>query len=193
MNRAQQERINAAELPANSVVAVLLDQHADIRELFDQTMRARGEARRQSFDKLRELLAVHEAGEEIVVRPVSKQAVHGDVARARDGEEKQAASVLSALEKLDVTDPEFAVRLAEFEQAVSDHADAEESEEFPFILARVDAEQQAKMGTRILKVQRAAPTHPHPATAGSPAAQMTIGPFAALLDKARDAFSHAAD
>jgi hypothetical protein len=94
---------------------------------------------------------------------------------------------------LDVSGPEFATKLAELEQAVSDHADAEESEEFPFILSTVDPEQQAKMGSRFLKVQRAAPTHPHPTAAGSPAAQMATGPFAALLDKARDAFSKNAD
>jgi len=178
MNRAQQERINAAELPASSVVAVLLDQHADIRDLFDQTMRAHGDARRQAFEKLRGLLAVHEAGEEILLRPLSQRAAHGEVARARDGEEQGAAAVLVQLERLDVADPAFAARLAELEQAVFEHEDAEETEKFPFVLATVDPERQAAMGRRILEVQRSAPQHP----TGSE-------PFTALLGQARAAFS----
>jgi hypothetical protein len=193
MTQAHQERIRAAELPAGSIVAVLLEQHADIRELFQQTMQAHGDARRQAFDQLRELLAVHEAGEEIIVRPVSRRAQDGGIASARNEEEKEAASVLAGMEKLDLNSPEFAAKLAELEQAVSDHADAEESEEFPYILATTDTEQQTKMGSRLLKVQRAAPTHPHPTAAGSPAAQMATGPFAALLDRARDAFHKNSD
>ncbi|WP_330342115.1 hypothetical protein [Streptomyces sp. NBC_00557] len=32
----------------------------------------------------------------------------------------------------------------------------------------------------------AAPTHPHPMAAGSPRLQRLTGPFAAMLDRARD-------
>jgi hypothetical protein len=191
MAQAHQERLRAAELPAGSIVSVLLEQHAKIRELFAQTTAARGEARQRSFDELRELLAVHEAGEEIIVRPLSTQASGGAVAEARNKEEKQAASALAELEKLEVESPQFAEKLVALERDVSDHAEAEENEEFPFILSAVNAEKQQQMGSRILKAQRAAPTHPHPSSAGSPHAQKVVGPFAALLDKARDAFSRA--
>jgi hypothetical protein len=191
MTLAHQERLRADAVPAGSVVSVLLEQHAKIRELFEQTAEARGEARLSAFDELRELLAVHEAGEEIVVRPVTKHAFDGQIADARNQEEKLAASALAELEKLEVESPEFAEMFAAFERAVSDHANAEESGEFPFILSTVDLEQQLKMGKRLLEIQRIAPTHPHPAAAGSPAAQKVVGPFAALLDKARDAFNDA--
>ena len=191
MTQAHQERLRASGLLAGSVVAVLLEQHTEIRELFTQTMAAQGEARQRAFDELRELLAVHEAGEEIVVRPVTGEYAGGDVAPARNDEEQQAAAALAELEKLTVAGPEFATGLAALERAVSDHADAEESLEFPMILARVEADKQLAMGSRLLKVQRMAPTHPHPAVTGSSAAQKTVGPFAALLDRARDAFVEA--
>jgi hypothetical protein len=45
------------------------------------------------------------------------------------------------------------------------------------------------LGSHLLEVQRSAPTHPHPSATGPPAAVRVVGPFAALLDKARDAFS----
>lgn len=187
MTQAHQERTRAAELPPGSVVSVLLEQHAKIRDLFAQTTAARGEQRRQAFDELRELLAVHEAGEEIVVRPVSKEASGGTIADARNHEEKEAASALAELEKLEVDSAEFAQKLAALEQDVSDHAEAEEGAEFPFVLSTVDPDEQLKMGSRLLKAQRVAPTHPHPTAAGSPVAQKVAGPFAALLDRARDA------
>lgn len=189
MTEADQERLQAAQLPAGSVVSVLLEQHAKIRELFAQTSAAHGQARQRSFDELRELLAQHEAGEEVVVRPVSKDAADGAVAEARNEEEKQAASALAELEKLDVDGAEFAEKFAALEKDVSHHAEQEEHEEFPFILQTVAPEQQLEMGSRLLNVVQAAPTHPHPVAAGSPAAQKVAGPFAALLDKARDRFS----
>ena len=184
------ERLRAAGLPAGSVVSVLLEQHAKIRELFAQTTAASGEARQRAFDGLRGLLAVHEAGEEIVVRPVSEGISGGSVADARNEEESEAARALAELEKLQVGSREFAEKLAALERDVSDHADAEEDEEFPFLLSSVDPDKQLKMGARLLKVQGVAPTHPHPAAVGSAAAQKVVGPFAALLDKARDTFNN---
>jgi hypothetical protein len=193
MTQAHQERIRASELPAGNVVSVLLEQHAKIRELFAETTAAQGEARRRAFDELRELLAVHEAGEEVVVRPVTKEHSGGSVADDRNAEEEQAAAALAELEKLVADSPEFAERLAALEHDVSEHADAEERFEFPVILSRVEADRQLRMGSRLLEVQRRLPTHPHPSTAGSPAAQKVVGPFAALLDKARDAFTGATE
>ena len=193
MTQAQQERLRAAELPTGSVVAVLLEQHARIRDLFAQTAAASGQERQRLFDELRELLAVHEAGEEIVVRPVTRHASGGAIANARNEEEKQAAAALAELEGLDVEGAEFARKFAALEAEVSDHADAEEGAEFSYILNTVDADKQKKMGSRLLKVEHIAPTHPHPSAAGKPAAQAVAGPFAGLLDRARDAFKDATD
>ncbi len=190
MTPAEMERGFAAELAPGTVVSVLLEQHAKIRDLFAQTAESRGPARAAAFDELRELLAVHEAGEEIVVRPVTKELMDGKVADNRNAEEKAAAGVLAQLEHLDVDSPEFTEKLTVFEQNVSAHALREESEEFPFLLTDVAQDKQLAMGTRLLRVQRAAPTHPHPATAGSPKAQVLVGPFAAMFDRARDAFAH---
>ncbi|WP_181446737.1 hypothetical protein [Streptomyces sp. NTH33] len=46
-----------------------------------------------------------------------------------------------------------------------------------------------KMGRRLLSVEKMAPTHPHPMAAGSPKAQWMTGPFAAMVDRAKDALS----
>lgn len=176
-------------LPPVSVIGLLLEQHTRIRELFAQVGSSQGAAKQAAFDQLRELLAVHEAGEEMVLRPVSKRVAGDGVAQARNDEEKQAAAALAALEKLDVDTAEFIAQFAALERDVSEHADREENEEFPRVRTECDLEQQEKMAVRLVEAQRAAPTHPHPAVAGSTAAHYVTSPFTALLDKARDAFS----
>jgi hypothetical protein len=157
--QVRQNRLRAEDLPDDSIVAVLLDQHTKIRELFARTAAAAGEARRRAFDELRELLVAHEAGEKSVVRPVSERNSDG-TADARRQEERRIASALAELARLDVGSGEFAEGLGELERAVSEHMDAEEREEFPFILAAVARERQLAMGSRLLEVQCAAPVRP---------------------------------
>jgi len=189
MGQADQELAQAASLPEGDVVRILLEQHARIRELFADVSSAEGEHKAQAFDELRALLAVHETAEEMVLRPVSKQAAGAAVADARNHEESEANEVLKELEKLDVSSAEFDQKLAAFEKAVSDHADAEEREEFPQILSSCDGDKRADMGRQLKAAESIAPTHPHPSTAGSPTAQWAVGPFVSLVDRARDAIS----
>ncbi len=183
---AERERVEAAKLPEDDIVGILLAQHARIRDLFMEVREQRGEHRRKAFDELRKLLAVHETGEEMVLRPVSRRSAGPDVVKARNHEEEQAAKVLSGLEKLDVTGPEFERQIATLEQAVSDHAEREELEEFPAVRAATSADERRKLGRQLRAVESLAPTHPHPSTVGSPLAQWAVGPFASLVDRALD-------
>ena len=173
--------------PDPDVIAVLLGQHARVKNLFAQINSATGVAKQDLFDELRELLAAHETGEEVVLRPVSKKAAGEQVAEARNAEEKEANQVLTDLEKLDVAGPEFAAKFAEFEKAVLAHAEHEEREEFPAVRAQCTEQELQQMGKRLLKAEKSAPTHPHASAAGSPTAQKVMGPFAAMVDKVRDA------
>ena len=175
----------------DDVVTVLLLQHVRIKELFADVRSARGERRRQAFDELRALLAAHETGEEMVVRPATRKAAGDDVADARNHEEDEANHVLADLEKLDVGSAEFTRRFAEFEAAVVAHADREEAEEFPLLRRKLSKEDRVKMADALVAAERIAPTHPHPSTAGSTTAQWVVGPFASLVDRARDALKSA--
>ena len=187
MGEADKERANAHRMEPGSVISLLLEQHAKIRDTFGAVRAAPKDQRQESFDQLRELLAVHEAGEEMVLRPVSRKDAGAQVADARNKEEDEAAHVLAELEKMDASDERFMAKLADFELAVSAHADHEELEEFPAVQSTHTVEELHALGDKLLAAERKAPTHPHPTAAGSPAAQRVVGPFAALLDKARDA------
>ncbi|MFC4033188.1 hemerythrin domain-containing protein [Streptomyces polygonati] len=190
MSSAETEREAAAMLPSGDVVALLLEQHARIRGLFAEIAVADPDGRKRAFDELRALLAVHEAAEELIVRPMAQKTAGEAEAEARNAEEKEAAKVLKQLEGMDVTSAEFLRTMAEFEQAVSAHAEHEEQEEFPAIVAQCTVLQRRTMGDRLRRAEHLAPTHPHPIAAGNPTALKLTGPFAAMMDKARDAIGH---
>jgi hypothetical protein len=191
MGNATEDRAKAGSLPQGDVIRVLLEQHARIRELFADVKNSVGDHKTQAFDELRALLAVHETAEEMVLRPVSVDAAGQSVADARNHEEEEANKVLARLEDMDCASTEFDALLRTFEVSVDQHAEREENEEFPMVLERCDEEKRQRMGTQIKAAESIAPTHPHPSTAGSPAAQWAVGPFASLVDRTKDAISRA--
>ncbi|MDX3235046.1 hemerythrin domain-containing protein [Streptomyces sp. ME03-5709C] len=187
MSDAKTEREQADELPGGDVVRILLQQHAHIRDLFSNVRKTRGERRQEWFDELRATLAVHETAEEMILRPVARRTAGEAEADARDREEKAASEALAGLERMEVDSDEFATEFRLFERAVIAHAEREEREEFPAVRAGCDREQLRTMGYHLQSVLAMAPTHPHPKVAGSTTAQWMAGPFAALLDRVRDA------
>jgi hemerythrin superfamily protein len=179
-------------LHEGDVIAILLRQHARIREEFIQVKAATGDERREKFAGLRALLVAHETAEELVLRPVTAQTAGPPVADARNAEEKAANRTLAQLEDLDPTSPDFDVLFRSFQAAVLEHAANEEAEEFPAVQkGRSDAE-RASMGQVLLAAEKIAPTHPHPSTAGSVTLQWAVGPLASVMDRARDAVAAAA-
>ncbi|QGN32856.1 hemerythrin domain-containing protein [Microlunatus sp. Gsoil 973] len=193
MGSATEDRQKAAQLPEGDVIRLLLNQHAQIRDLFDEVESSHGEQRHDAFEELRGLLAVHETAEEMVLRPVTEDIAADGVAAARNSEEQEANEVLKQLETFDVDSADFEKQFAELKTSVDEHAENEEHEEFPAVLEHCDADQRARMGRRIEAVEKVAPTRPHPTAAGKPAMQWTVGPFAALIDKARDAVASIRD
>lgn len=191
MSSAKQERAEAAKLPDDDVIGVLLRQHALIRDLFAEVRSAGGDRpKREAFDALRALLAVHETAEELILRPVATDTAGQEEADARNQEEKAANRVLAELERMDVSSPEFDDLLRRFEKDVISHAEHEEKEEFPSVLRDCPEARRKRLGGQLQLVEKLAPTHPHPRTAGSPTAQWVAGPFAAMLDRTRDALKH---
>lgn len=178
---------DARTMQDEDVIAILLTQHRRVKELMADIRTAEGEHKRQAFDELRALLAVHETAEEMVLRPVTRSIGNGAVADARNAEEDEANHILAELEKLDTASPEFDATFAAFEQAVLMHAEKEELEEFPEVRAKTEADRRANLGKALLRAEKLAPTHAHPGAAGSTVAQWTVGPFASLVDRAKDA------
>lgn len=81
-----------------------------------------------AFDDLRELLAVHEAAEEVV--------------DLRNAEEKAAAQPLTELEGMPADNAEFNEKFADFAKSVAEHAEAKEVEEFARLLETCDDQER---------------------------------------------------
>jgi hemerythrin superfamily protein len=189
MGDAAEDRRKAQDLPEGDVIRILLEQHARVRELFTDIQKAPADQRQEPFDELRALLAVHETAEELVLRPKAQDDAWKSVASERNQEEDEANRVLADLEDLDTSTDAFIEKLQAFETAVDQHAEAEESQEFPRVLSSLDVDERRALGSRLLAVEKMAPTHPHPSAAGSPTAQALTGPFAAMVDRVRDALT----
>lgn len=171
----------------NDVVALLIDQHRRIRELFAAVSDGAAEDRQQRFEELRRLLAVHETAEEMVVHPRARLGEGGhSVVDARLTEEHAAKEALSELDGMRVTDAGFDARFEKLRTAVLAHADKEEAEEFPLLLSDTDEKTRATMAAAVLAAEAIAPTHPHPGVE-SATANFVVGPMASLVDRTRDA------
>jgi hemerythrin superfamily protein len=164
---------------ADDVVSFLITQHEQIEQLFDDVLSARGDERRDAFTSLRRLLAVHETAEEEVVHPRAKREISdGDqIVDERLAEENDAKKTLAELEKLDVDSAEFETTFRQFKADVVAHAEAEEHDE-----------QLSRMRNAVRLAESTAPTRPH-AGVESASANMLAGPFASMLDRARDAIT----
>lgn len=191
MGDAANDRATAATLNDGDVIKILLTQHAQIRDLCAKVTDSTGDTRKEAFDALRALLAVHETAEEMVLRPVTEKVALPGVADRRNQEEAEANAVLKMLEGLDTDSTDFLTTFRSFVDSVDKHAESEEHDEFPAVLATCTEEERQQMGTKVKAAEAIAPTHPHPSVEPGSTTQKVIGPFAAIVDRAKDAIAHA--
>ena len=177
----------------DDVVKFLKDQHNLIRDMFDEVLSASDKkAREKAFTDLRRLLAVHETAEEMVVHPrVRREVAAGDaIVDARLSEEHDAKQQLSKLESMDIGSKQFIDELTKFRDAVIDHAEHEENEEFNKLGRKLNSDDRERLAKAVLAAEAIAPTRPH-AGVESATANFAVGPFASMLDRARDAIGAA--
>src|SRR4051812_16466642 len=167
----------ATERQQQDVVELLVSQHNSVRALVERTKAATPSQRREHFEALIRLLAVHETAEEEVVYPVVRRRVpDGEaIAVARLAEEDQAKKALSGLEKVDPANDDFMPLFSKVEPMISAHAEAEEREVFPALLANEDPDKLVAMCKRLELAEKMAPTHPHAAAPESATGNLAVG------------------
>jgi hemerythrin superfamily protein len=156
MAGAAEDRKKAATLPKGDVIGILYEQHAQVQDLFERVEKSSAGTRQEAFDELTAFLIAHETAEQAVLRPVSRETAGEDVVQARLQEEEKANQVIAELKKLDISSAEFDRMFAEFKQAVVDHAEHEETDEFPTVLEERDEDERRVMGERLSKVEASA-------------------------------------
>lgn len=170
------------------VVAILLEQHGQIKNLFHQVGAEQGTQKRELFEDLVRLLAVHESAEEEVVHPTARQKIEGgdQVVKSRLQEEHEAKHELARLYDMGVDHPDFNGRLATLANAVIQHAEREEAEEFPRLRQSLSEDRLRNMAGALQAAQSLAPTRPHPNAGESAAVNLLVGPPLAVFDRVRD-------
>ena len=90
---------------------------------------------------------------------------------------------------IDITSEKFIDELTKLRDAVLAHAELEESDEFPKLQRKLDADELKRLGTAVRAAEAIAPTRPH---AGVESAKLNfaVGPFASMLDRVRDLIEH---
>jgi hemerythrin superfamily protein len=176
----------------NDVIGLLREQHSRIRDLFDLVLSTGGQARKDAFQDLVRLLAVHETAEEEIVHPVARRRLPGGdgIVADRLKEERAAKELLAELDGMDTEDPSFLQKLDKLRIDVLTHARSEERYEFERLGDEFDASQRRAMAAAVKTAEATAPTHPHPGTE-SATKNMLVGPAAAIADRVRDAIRDA--
>ncbi|MFX0581260.1 hemerythrin domain-containing protein [Nocardia nepalensis] len=172
----------------DDVVDVLMAQHEQIKDLFAQLKSGQGD-KSELFNELVRLLAVHECAEEEAVHPLAARALFGadQMVEQRLAEENHAKRALADLYDLGVDHPDFDGKLAEFADAVVEHASHEEKEEFSLLRQQFSVHQLERMAGSVRAAEAVAPTRPHPGAGESALANLLVGPPLAVFDRVRDA------
>lgn len=179
----QEQRIHSTR----DVVLFLKRQHEELRNLFSQVLASQGPARDDAFFALRRLLAIHETLEEEVVHPAARalRGIGEEEVDLRLREEKEATIALASLEPLEVGTSDFEMKFRALQSVVLAHAAAEEAEEFERLSNELDEEQLVRARKAERLADSLVPEHRHPGFE-STATTVFVGPFARLVDRARD-------
>jgi hemerythrin-like domain-containing protein len=131
----------------------------------------------------------HEAIEEQFFWPAVREAIGDGLVDKALEQEQAGKKLLQRLEDGKPGEPDYHDALQEFVKAGREHISYEQNEVWPLVetaLSRADLE---KIGEKLAKAKRVAPTRPHPATPPKAAVLKTVGMGAAVVDHVRDAFT----
>ncbi|HVQ87739.1 MAG TPA: hemerythrin domain-containing protein [Actinomycetes bacterium] len=149
MSEATKDRKQSERFADEDILGILFEQHAEIHELVTQIQESSGDDRRLAFERFKRLITAHEAAEQKVLRPVTRD-IASDVAEARLEEEQEAREVLEELSELDIASVNFETEFRKFSQAVNEHAEAEEKGEFLKVETARDESQRRILGSEFL-------------------------------------------
>jgi hypothetical protein len=170
------------------VVNLIKQQHEQVRSLIQSIAAGPSDGRRDNFEALVRLLAVHETAEEMTVYPALRKMgdAAASVAEARTAEEDKAKKVLAHLEGLDPASSEFEQEFLAFRTDVEHHATSEEADVLP-LLMQSDLQGRTEMGRAFALAEKMAPTHAHRMAPEGMVGNLLVGPFVGMVDKVRDA------
>jgi hemerythrin superfamily protein len=171
------------------IIDLLTNDHAEVNQLFGRFSQAsKPETKDELGKEIIQELSIHAAVEEQFVYPLIRKKVDGgdDLVNHAIEEHQEVKQLLSDLEKLDSSDSQYTTKMDKVISSVREHVEEEEGDVFPKLKESTPAETREKVGSVVEKAKSVVPTHPHPLVPGTATAQLLAGPWAAIVDKARD-------
>lgn len=126
--------------PTDELVSLITGQHGRIKTLMTDVTMATDADRLAAFDAFRRYLAVHEAAEQSLLHPQGLVTFDDDnISQRRITEEQDAAAVIASLETMRNAS-DFKMQFGLLQEAIIRHAEAEEHEELPRLVAALPEE-----------------------------------------------------
>jgi hemerythrin superfamily protein len=171
------------------IIDLLKRDHGEVSQLFGRFSQAsKPETQDELAKEIIHELSVHAAVEEQFVYPLIRRKVDGgdDLVDHAVEEHQEVKRLLADIEKLDAGQAAFTSKMEKVISSVREHVSEEESGVLPKLAESTDAGLREKVGGVVEKAKSVVPTHPHPLVPGNATAQLIAGPWAAMVDKARD-------
>ncbi len=131
----------------------------------------------------------HEAIEEQFFWPAVRDAIAEGLADKAIEQEQAGKRLLQRLEDGKPGEPDYHEALQQFVTAGREHIAYEQDVVWPQVELAISREDLEKIGEKLERAKKIAPTRPHPDTPPSPTVLKTMGMGAAVVDHVRDALT----
>ncbi|TXS62961.1 hemerythrin domain-containing protein [Streptomyces sp. me109] len=173
------------------VIAELTTDHQEVEELFGKidALPPGDEQRKKYADQAVMELVRHAVAEE-VYPAVREFLPDGDAVADKELEDHaQAERTLKELDGVSAGEPEFDRLIGELMTEIRSHVRDEEDNLFPRLRSAASEDQLLKLGDKVRKAKKTAPTRPHPSAPDTPPANKLLAPGAGMVDRIRDALT----
>ncbi|KUJ37993.1 hemerythrin domain-containing protein [Streptomyces sp. NPDC093228] len=173
-----------------NVIDELTTDHREVEEFFERlrALPAGHKDRRTVVDELTIELVRHSVAEEMYLYPAVREYLPGGDALADKEihDHAEVERILKDLEHRDVDDPVFEDLAQKLIMEVTAHVSEEEQQLFPSLAQVCTPEELDRLGDRIRRAKKVAPTRPHPGAPDTPPGNKLLAPGAGLVDRVRD-------
>jgi hemerythrin-like domain-containing protein len=140
----------------NDPVAILKRDHREVAQMLKTLESSKpGARRRQTVEKLTRELELHMEIEERDIYPVVQRVVGEEEAEEAGVEHRLAREGLSELQRL-VDEPGFGAAVAMLTAGIRHHVKEEEQEVFPELKRKIDRDELAELGDRVMAAKKPA-------------------------------------
>jgi hemerythrin superfamily protein len=175
------------------VIAELVTDHQEVEELFGriEALPPGDEQRKKYADQAVIELVRHSVAEEEHLYPAVRAFLpDGDKVADKEIEDHaEAERTMKELEGVRAGDPEFDRLIGELMTEIRSHIRDEEDNLFPRLRSAAAEDELMKLGDKVRRAKKTAPTRPHPSAPDTPPANKLLAPGAGMVDRVRDAVS----